>query len=270
MKKVFKFFSLAALVLVISACGGNSTKDGSYQAMDTVPGNGWTYFLTFDVKDGKMTNFDYNAVDIQSGNAKTKAEVSEAGDYKLAEGNAGEWHEQTAVIEKWLEDNQGLGDVTFNDEGKTDAVAGATIHFDNVETLLADALAAGPVEKGSLEDGVYFAEGKKDEKGFVATLGYFVNNGVILGAHVDAYQMAKVDGKEAKVFKTQMAIDGDYDLKSDTGAYNEQAAAVGKFIVENQGFGDVKANDEGKTDAISGATIAVQAWLDLFEKAVKL
>lgn len=269
MKKVLRFFSLVALVLVVSACGG--TKDGTYQAMESAPANGWSYFLTYDIVDGKMTNFNYDAVNLQTGSAKTKGELSEAGIYKLAPGNAGEWFEQAAVIEKWLEDNQGLGDVTFDAEGKTDAVAGATIHFNNVQTLLDAAAANGVVTKGELTDGVYFAQGKKDDKGFTATLGYFVKNGVILGALGDAFTMAKnEEGQMAPVFKTTLAADGKYDLGAEAVApYNDQVATISKFIVTNQGFGDITLNEEGKTDAISGATITVQGWVDLFAKAEK-
>lgn len=266
MKKFLRFFSLVALVLVVSACGG--TKDGSFQAMESAPSNGWSYFLTYDVVDGKMTNFNYDAVSLQTGSAKMKSELSKAGAYKLAPGNAGEWHEQAAVIEKWLETNQGLGDVTFDEEGKTDAVAGATIHFNNVKTLLDAAAANGPVTKGELKDGVYFAKSGKDENGFVNTFGYFVNNGVILGALGDAFQMAKVDGTMTAVFKTTLAADGKYDLGEEAVApYADQIAAISTFVVENQGFGDITVNEEGKTDAISGATIGVKAWVELFKKA---
>lgn len=269
MKKLLKFFSLAALVLLISACG-SSTKDGVYQAMESTPSEGWSYYLTYEVKDGQMTNFEYNAVDLQNGGSKDKAALAKDGAYKLAPGNAGEWNEQAAVIEKWLEENQGLGDVTFDDEGKTDAVAGATIHFNNVETLLAAAQEAGPVEPGDLEDGVYYAQAPKDDQGYIYTLGYFVKNGVILGAHADAYQMGKVDGEEAKLFKSALSEEGKYDLGEEaTAPYHEQLATVSQFIIDNQGFGDIEVNDEGKTDAISGATVAVKAWVELFDKAEK-
>ena len=82
--------------------------------------------------------------------------------------------------------------------------------------------------------------------------------------------MAKVDGKETKQFKSALAAEGKYDLGEDaTAPYDEQLKTVSQFIIDNQGFGDIELNDEGKTDGITGATVTVKAWVELFEKAEK-
>lgn len=270
MKKIFKGLLVMALVLFVSACGGSSApKDGFYQAAGQPTDSGWTYFMTFDVKDGKITNVDYNGVNLAEGVKDKKVDLSKAGGYKLAPGNAGEWHVQAEKINKYIEENQGLDGVEFNDEGKSDAIAGATIHYDDTVDLLKNALDAGPVEQGDLTDGIYFAEDKKfDDKGFKYTLGYFVNHGVILAVQADAYQMGKDDdGKEVKQFKTVLAKEGKYDLGEEAVAsYDKQAQAVNDYILKNGNL-DVEVNEEGKTDAISGATVSVGHWVTLFKEA---
>ena len=272
MKKLFKGLALSALVLFLAACGGSSTpKDGYYQAAGTVTSSGWTYYMTFEVVEGKMTKVDYNGVNLRDGVKYNKVTESEEGRYKLAPGNAGEWHVQAALINKFIEENQGVAGITFNDEGKSDAIAGATIHYDDTAKLIEDALAAGPVEQGTLTDGIYYkAETKADDKGYTYTFGYFVNHGVILTAHADAFQIAKEDGKEVKQFKTTLSKDGKYDLGADAVApYHEQALAVAKFLIDNGSFDGVSVNDEGKTDAITGATVSVDRWIALFNELAK-
>lgn len=272
MKKLFRGFAVAALVLFLAACGGSSSsdKDGYYQAAGTVTDSGWTYFMTFEMKDDKITNVKYNGVNLRDGVKEDKQTESEAGRYKLAPDATAPWHEQAKKIEEYIEKEGNVDKITFDKDGKSDAIAGATIHYDDTKKLLEDALAAGPVKKGDLKDGIYFAEdAKKDEKGFKYTLGYFVNQGVILTANADAYQMGKEDGKEVKQFKTTLAKDGKYDLGKDAaGSYDKQAQAVADYLIKNQNL-DIEVDKEGKTDAISGATVAVGHWVELYKELSK-
>ncbi|MEG0685800.1 MAG: hypothetical protein RR425_00800, partial [Erysipelotrichales bacterium] len=83
MKKLFSGLVVMALVLFVTACGGGSDKaemkDGKYQAAGNVTETGWTYYMTFDVKDGKIADVDYNGVNLRDGIKETKKVESEAG-----------------------------------------------------------------------------------------------------------------------------------------------------------------------------------------------
>lgn len=274
MKKIFGTVVVAALVLFVSACGGSGKADGFYQAAANDNGN-WTNFMTLEVKDGKIASVDYNSVNLREGEVALKKEQAEKGKYVMNGKSGKEWQEQAKLIEDYIVEHQNLDGIKFDEQGNdADGVTGATIHFSDAKDLLADALAAGPVEKGTMKDGIYFKEAKPDEKGYVYTLGYFVNDGHILAATADAYGMGKdKDGKAIKEYKTEMAKEepSRYDLGEDAVAsYDKQALAVVDYLIKNQTLDSVKLNDEGKTDTISGATITVKAWVELFNELSKL
>jgi major membrane immunogen (membrane-anchored lipoprotein) len=172
-----------------------------------------------------------------------------------------------------LIEHQNFNGIKFDEAGKSDAISGATIMYSDVVDLFNEAKKAGPQEAGDFTNGVHYAEdAKADDKGYIHTLAYFVNDGRIIAAHVDAYKLETVDGKPTKQFKTDLAQlpEGDankYSLAEGSVApYNEQANAVSKWIVDNQGFGDASIDSDGKTDAISSATITISNWVDLFNK----
>ena len=66
-------------------------------------------------------------------------------------------------MEEYLVAQQSVEGLTLNDEGRTDAVSGVSIHV-NGFTQLAKALAAGPVEAGPYKDGAI------TQKGLILTL----------------------------------------------------------------------------------------------------
>lgn len=268
MKRLFRGLAVFALIFVLTACGGSDKlADGKYQAAGATADEGWTSFIEFDVKEGKMENFKFDSVNLKTGDKETKAQQAAAGKYNMVEGKP-QWDEQAKKIEEYVLEKQGLDDVKFDDQGKTDSIAGATVSFGELPDLIKAAKEAGPVKKGELKDGVYFAEAnEKDKSGFTYVLGYFVNEGTIIAAHADAYKIEKVEGQDAKVYKTVLAKQGKYDLgEKAAGSYDQQAAKVSEYIVENQKL-DVKVDAEGKTDAISGATISVDKWVALFAEA---
>lgn len=269
MKKLFKSFIALALVFVLVACGGGGDKlaEGKYQAAGATADNGWTSFVAFDVKDGKMENFKFDSVNLMTGDQETKAQQAAAGKYNMQKGGES-WDIQAKKIEDFVMEKQGLDDVKFDKDGKTDAVSGATVSFGELPALIKAAKDAGPVKAGDLKDGVHFAQAaKKDNNGFTYILGYFVNDGIIIAAHADAFKIDKVDGKETKVYKTVLSKAGKYNLADNAvGPYYEQAAKVVQHILDNQAL-DVKVDDKGKSDAISGATINIGNWVTLFQQA---
>jgi len=57
-----------------------------------------------------------------------------------AGGAQSEWHEQAALAEQYLLDKQDPASLTFNEEGKTDAISGVSIHLKSYYDLAAQAL----------------------------------------------------------------------------------------------------------------------------------
>ncbi|MNJ51603.1 hypothetical protein D3C77_469130 [compost metagenome] len=64
------------------------------------------------------------------------------GKYGMVEkgGAQAEWHEQAAIAEQYLLEKQDPAAVSFNDEGKTDAISGVSISLKSYYDLAAKAL----------------------------------------------------------------------------------------------------------------------------------
>ncbi|WP_423363607.1 hypothetical protein [Mycoplasma sp. P36-A1] len=264
MKKFLSVFSALVLAVILTACGG-ATADGSYAAADNNPSNGWQTVLTFDVADGKITNTKIDSVNLQSGTAKTKAELSKEGKYVLSPGNAGEMDVQYGVIADYINEHDGLTGIKFNDDNKTDAVAGATITFSELPQLIDDAKKHGVVEKGDLTDGVYYAKGTTaDAQGYIPTLGYYVLNGKIIAANIDAF---KTEGETTTWKSTDSKEEGKVDMGENEAPFNEQALAVSLYMTQNEGLKNVQLTEEGAANNITGATMVIEQYMTLFENA---
>lgn len=74
------------------------------------------------------------------------------------------------------------------------------------------------------------------------------------------------------VVTTKKTLGDDYNMKtynpSAAGEWYEQVEALEKAIVENQGVDFLELNDEGKTDAVSGCTIAINALVEAVNDAL--
>lgn len=267
--KILSIFAIVAALFV--GCSDkkeettNDLKDGTYYATGEVASNGWMNYLEFDVKDGKISSVDYDAYNMQTGDARTKTQMSEAGEYKLADNATAPLHEQYKAIEDAIVDGTDITTIKFDDEGASDAISGATIKYGEIVDLYKTALENGPITKGSTDkDGYYFGQAAVDAKGNTAQMAYIIYNGKIVAAHADG-SVPQEDGSVA--YKSALAIDGEYKLADSAIApMNEQLTAVGEYVVKNQGF-EVELNDEGKTDAISGATISVNGYAEAFKNA---
>lgn len=264
LKKLGLAITSLALVVGLTGCGSSSTGD-YYHAIGETAKNGWTYYVAFEMNGTDITSFTFDGVQLKTEEGRTKAEMAAAGDYKLAPGNAGEWNVQAKLIEEYVVANDGVKDINFNADGSSDAISGATVKFGEIADLIDAAIANGPVTKGSLTDGVYFGSVPAEaEDKYSYQVAYFVDHGHILGAHLDGVIVK--DGKD--VFKTDLAKAGEYVLAPTAKApILEQLATIEAFIIENQGFGSVTADEKGKSDGISGATISVGGFMEAFKTA---
>jgi len=240
-------------------------KDGVYFAKGEVDEkSGWQSIMTLTVSGGKITDVQWNAISENS--PVDKITSSKEGKYGMKAGGASsEWHEQADALDKFLIEKQDPAAITLNDEGKTDAVSGVSIHVGDFVNLAKAALDAGPVEAGPYKDGTYHVEGDAFGKtGWKDTVDIVVAAGKIVKADFDGVN-------EAGESKKQAVKDGKYDIKA-AGAqadWNEEAAKAEQYLVDNQDSSALKFNEEGKTDAISGVSISVQSFYDLANKALE-
>ena len=99
-------------------------QDGTYEAKADGPdNNGYTDQVTITVADGKITEAVWESVD-SDGNKKS--EQSENGQYVMTE-DGPTWAEQSKALGQALVENQSLGFLTMDNQGKTDAVSGVSI-----------------------------------------------------------------------------------------------------------------------------------------------
>ena len=94
------------------------------------------------------------------------------------------------------------------------------------------------------------------------------NNGKITDIKLDTTYTK--DG----VVTTKKTLGSDYGMYnnpygSTIGEWDTQVKALEDFIVENQGLDDIKLNEDGKTDAVSGWTIKIDALYEAAEDALK-
>lgn len=243
--------------------------DGTYFAMgDEFDANsGWKSTVLIEVKDGKVATVDWNGVSIKAG--MTKKEASLAGKYPMVEkgGAKAPWHEQAAAVEAYFLANPDTKGMTLNAEGKTDAISGVSISIDDFYALADQALAAGPSAPGAYKDGAYHAESAEfsAQSGWKDTVDVTVVHGQIVSVY---WSGVHKDGGDDK--KT-VSMNGQYGmLKGGAVAeWHEQAAAAEAFIIETQDPTAVVVNTDGKTDAISGVTMAVGEFLQLVQEALK-
>ena len=99
-------------------------KDGTYEAKAEAPdNNGFTDQVTMTVKDGKITEVNWEAV---GEDGSKKSVLSENGEYVMTEDGL-TWKEQAEALANALIENQSLDFLQVNEQGTTDAVSGVSI-----------------------------------------------------------------------------------------------------------------------------------------------
>ncbi len=241
--------------------------DGIYFAAgDNFGDSGWKSVVTLEVKEGKIVSVDWNGASINGGNDKKTA--SKNGEYGLVEIGKGqsEWHEQAAAAEKFLLEKQDPTAITYNAEGKTDAIAGVSIYVTELFTLAEKALANDPTGSGNWKDGAYHAEGENFDEysGWKDTFDVTVINGFIVAANWNGIHK---DGGDDK--KIQVAA-GNYELANDGGkTWTEQAALVEAKLLETQDPTAVTAKEDGTVDDIAGVSIKAKQFFTLAEEVLE-
>lgn len=268
-------------------------KDGVYFAQEDAfaEKSGYKYFVVLTVEGGKITDADWSATNVQA--TGSKRTLSENGEYGMeAVAKAGAWHDQAVAAEKWLIENQDPSKITYtDDEGHTDALttdagATATIKVGEFFELAQKALEAGPVAQGTYttpKDYVATATipvDKGDAKydpnnAWEYRLDLIIVNGTIMDSNLNAVFAGEFNDETAKFYKAdkdgnpdQNAPLGKVELGLDYGMdWKGNAEKVNAFVIENQGFDINYTDDKGHTDTITGVSIHVNEYEDLFKSA---
>ena len=235
-------------------------QDGTYEAKADGPdNNGYTDQVTITVADGKITEAVWESVD---GDGNKKSEQSENGQYVMTE-DGPTWAEQSKALGQALVENQSLGFLTMDNQGKTDAVSGVSISVGGFADLAQKCIdqAAGKTEV-VLQDGTYEAKADgPDNNGYTDQVTITVADGKITDA---VWESVDSDGNK----KSEQSENGQYVMTEDGPTWAEQSKALGQALVENQSLGFLTMDNQGKTDAVSGVSISVGGFADLAQKCI--
>ncbi len=229
------------------------------KVVETAYGPGKTDVVVTTVKFENGNPTDVN-IDVKMGD-KMKSELAASGEYVMKEGGT-PWNEQIDALEKFITENKfDLEKVTLTDaDGHTDAVSGVSIkvpvYFEGINEAIAQASAD---YKGFTGSKVAEIKGEKDTTVAVVT---FKD-----GKPVDV----KIDAITEEGNKSKLSAEGKYEMKGAQAPWHEQVATFEKFVVENNfDLAKITLNDEGATDAISGVSIKVPAYVDAIKAALEL
>ena len=263
-----KLLIVLVMVLLASFSFAGDWSDGVYFAdEDSFGSSGWKYHVVVTVKNGKISKAIWNGTNINGGSDKITA--SKAGKYGMVKNGGAQdpWYVQAEKVQKYLLKTQDPKKITYkDDQGHTDAIAGASIHVIEFFTLADKALSSAPVKKGPYKDGFPMAE----EASFSKSSGwkYFAQFTVVNGTVVQVnWNGTYKNGGDSKKIVSK---NGDYGMKKNGGSISEwhvQGALAEKYFLENQGKAP-KSSDNYHTDAITGATMGVMPLWTLADKAL--
>lgn len=115
---------------------GATLADGEYIAKAEPDDNGMTEQVTMTVKDGKITEVNWDSI---GEDGKKKSVMSETGEYTMTE-DGPTWKEQAETLARTLVENQSLNVFTMDEQGKTDAVSGVSISIGGFVNLARDCM----------------------------------------------------------------------------------------------------------------------------------
>lgn len=256
----------ASPVTSASTAPAGQYADGVYYAQgdEFDASSGWKEVVGLKVEGGKIVSANWTALNKDGGIDKKAYSLD--GRYGMkARGAASDWHEQAAKTEEFLIEQQDSEAITYDAEGKTDAISGVSVHVNGFTDLVQEALEAGPVAEGPYKDGTYNAEGEFDaSSGWKDTVTVTVLNGKILA--VEWNGVSKDGGTDKKT----RSRSGEYAMKAGGAAseWHEQAYNAEQYLLEKQDPAAITVASDGKTDAIAGVSIHVSGFTELAKEAL--
>jgi len=266
-KSIAALMVLFAVFTVVSVGAQAKLKDGFYFAEEVAfQSSGWKYQVVLQVKGGKVVSATWNGINNKGlEDKKTESAAGRYGMVKISKLGK-EWHEQAAVVEKYLIDSQ---DVAFSKyttaEGNTDAITGASIHVKEFFDLVKTALDSAPVAKGTYKkDGWFYNKAPAfDKSGYAATALITIVNGRIVSANWNALHKSGGDTKLVR------AVKGTYKMNAKQGEWHVQAPRVEAALLKIQDPAKIAVKADGKTDGISGVSVTVNEFIAVAAEALK-
>lgn len=139
-----KLLTLLLVTVLLSGCGSNNLKEGTYEgsAIDNYGGeeNTATAKVTID-KDGKITDVYLDTTYTTNEGANTTKKALKENYGMITYGGAQyEWYQQVEALEQAVIDHQGIAFLNVDEDGYTDAVSTCTIKVDALYKALEVAL----------------------------------------------------------------------------------------------------------------------------------
>lgn len=123
----------------------------------------------------------------------------------------------------------------------------------------------GSENVSSMSNGKYTVKSEEyDESGYLATVTVTVSDGKVVSVGID-------DIDKDRKSKKALSESGNYGMKEKGNAkaeWHEEIAVLEKHLIE-KGVKGITVDSEGKTDAISGCTISISQYLNLYNKAIE-
>ena len=142
-----KILSIALVAILLTGCGSNGLKEGTYEgsAIDTYGGEENTATARVTIyAEGKITDVYLDTTYSIDGVETTKKTLGDEYGMKVGNSDYGqaeyEWYEQVEALEQAVIDNQGIEFLNVDEDGYTDAVSTCTIQVSALYEALEDAL----------------------------------------------------------------------------------------------------------------------------------
>jgi major membrane immunogen (membrane-anchored lipoprotein) len=265
MKKYFAVLMVLFMAFSAVTVSAQALANGFYFAEQTrFSSAGWRYQAVLEVQGGKIVSANWNAINALG--VEDKKTYAAAGQYGMARiAKQGEWHIQAARVEAELLKVQDPAKIPVKADGKTDAISGVSITISEFTELVKEALAAGPVPRGTYKnDGWFYAKSNTfDSSGYASTALITIVNGRIVSAFWNEVHRAGGDSKFMR------AVKGTYKMNARQGEWHIQAPRVAAELVKLQDPTKYTIKADRKTDAISGVSITMKEFADIANEALK-
>lgn len=157
----------------------------------------------------------------------------------------------------------------YDEEGHTDAIAGVSVHVDDLYLLADKALKADPVQPGPYKDGAYHAEEadySEKKSGWKGTVDITVLNGNIVAVNWSGQHKDGGDDKKT------VSMNGGYPMVENGGAkahWHEQAMDAENHLLMTQDPWDIELDAEGHADVLASVSIHVNDFFGLAQEAME-
>lgn len=135
----------------------------------------------------------------------------------------------------------------------------------DVQSDIMESDTTGSETVSSMKNGEYTVNAEEyDESGYLATVTVTISDGKVASVQID-------DVDKNGTSKKALSQKGDYGMKEKgnaQGEWHEEIALLEQRLQAN-GIKDITVDSEGKTDAISGCTISISKYLNLYNKALE-